>query len=274
MYKTQGGFKVMKMLKHKKSGEVLKVIAEQGATLIALDKDENQKLITLIIKNRWYEEYEIPDEVKEEDKPIPSPEGPKSACDKSKDEKVIDTKSKDEKALEDENKPKEDDKPKGTVKDLKEGANLQNLKIVPARPIQEITKDEIILKAPIVLEQFENVKFYDFMKKDYLYTEAKVTTNGHDFSLGTVYAQNPKTGKYHPSSSYYHIDNKITDPLRPIQRKGVKTASEMLQSLMAMDVFKIASIIEASRTLSIYDVKKVDEVKEEITEDTNQLKEA
>lgn len=96
-----------------------------------------------------------------------------------------------------------------------------------------------------------NVEFvmYNRGDKETLVTEARVEVNGHIWQLGTVYGRESKTG-LHPVASFYYADGKITEELKPIQRKGIAPASQMLSPYMGLESTLITDILVKSRDIS------------------------
>ena len=103
----------------------------------------------------------------------------------------------------------------------------------------------------------KSIKSITFSKgvtaKDKVLTEAQlVLSNGHVLTLGTIYGRPDKVGNLHPVSSYYKENDKITDALKPVQRKGVQSAADMLAELYGLDKAELCTIINESRNFKNY----------------------
>ena len=95
------------------------------------------------------------------------------------------------------------------------------------------------------------VQFVRYIRgdKNVLVTEARFEANGHIWQLGTVYGRESKSG-LHPVSSFYYADGKVTEELKPIQRKGIAPASQMLSPLTGLSAQELAEILVTSRQIT------------------------
>lgn len=218
-------------LKNKKTGQLFKVIGQAGVNYQTVDAENNPYLITGPLKKRYYDEVELPDGQAPDETPIQEVTQNVEVIKEEVKQEVtspVTTKIGEQLIQEDVKK------------------TLSVIKVHPS----SVNKDSlVILDSPLVIDE---IGYIDYLKKELVYTEALIKQSDKTYTLGTIHQLNPIKNRYYPVSSFYYENGKITDALKLVQRKGVKTASTLLAPILNMSEQDIERIISTSRDLKIY----------------------
>lgn len=136
--------------------------------------------------------------------------------------------------------------------------NLSNFYSIELfQEIQEAPETLINFEEALDNHSAKSIKSISYMsgtkgEKQIFYTEAIIEIAEGLLILGTTYGRKDKVDKLHPVASHYKLNDKVTDELKPVQRKGIAPASKMISVLYNLDEKELSEIITKSRDLSQY----------------------